>query len=29
MAAKIDIKKRTEFFIRDLHARENMRLGVV
>ena len=23
----IDIKKRTEFFIRDLHARENMRLG--
>ena len=27
MAAKIDIKKRTEFFIRDLHARENMRLG--
>ncbi|MEO0472447.1 MAG: hypothetical protein AAF206_22680 [Bacteroidota bacterium] len=22
-----DIKKRTEFFIRDLHARENMRLG--
>ncbi|MEL6132092.1 MAG: demethoxyubiquinone hydroxylase family protein [Bacteroidota bacterium] len=27
MAAAIDIKKRTEFFIRDLHARENMRLG--
>ena len=27
MSAKIDIKKRTEFFIRDLHARENMRLG--
>ncbi len=25
--AAIDIKKRTEFFIRDLHARENMRLG--
>jgi demethoxyubiquinone hydroxylase (CLK1/Coq7/Cat5 family) len=23
----IDIKKRTEFFIRDLHAREKMRLG--
>ena len=23
----IDIKKRTEFFIKDLHARENMRLG--
>lgn len=27
MAATIDIKKRTEFFLRDLHARENMRLG--
>ncbi|MEZ4771839.1 MAG: demethoxyubiquinone hydroxylase family protein [Bacteroidia bacterium] len=27
MPAPIDIKKRTEFFIRDLHARENMRLG--
>jgi hypothetical protein len=25
--AAINIKKRTEFFIRDLHARENMRLG--
>jgi hypothetical protein len=25
--AAIDIKKRTEFFIRDLHAREYMRLG--
>jgi demethoxyubiquinone hydroxylase (CLK1/Coq7/Cat5 family) len=25
--ATIDIKKRTEFFIRDLHAREYMRLG--
>jgi demethoxyubiquinone hydroxylase (CLK1/Coq7/Cat5 family) len=25
--ADIDIKKRTEFFIKDLHARENMRLG--
>jgi len=24
----IDIKKRTEFFIRDLHARESMRLGL-
>lgn len=23
----IDLKKRTEFFIRDLHARESMRLG--
>ncbi|MEL6672558.1 MAG: demethoxyubiquinone hydroxylase family protein [Bacteroidota bacterium] len=27
MATKIDIKKRTEFFIKDLHARETMRLG--
>lgn len=27
MAASINIKKRTEFFIRDLHARERMRLG--
>lgn len=27
MSDPIDIKKRTEFFIRDLHARENMRLG--
>ncbi|MDX2246179.1 MAG: hypothetical protein SF052_05360 [Bacteroidia bacterium] len=27
MPTSIDIKKRTEFFIRDLHARENMRLG--
>lgn len=27
MASHIDLKKRTEFFIRDLHARENMRLG--
>jgi demethoxyubiquinone hydroxylase (CLK1/Coq7/Cat5 family) len=27
MSSKIDIKKRTEFFIRDLHARETMRLG--
>lgn len=27
MSNTIDIKKRTEFFIRDLHARENMRLG--
>ncbi len=27
MPPKIDIKKRTEFFIRDLHAREIMRLG--
>ncbi|MEO0896415.1 MAG: hypothetical protein AAFY71_08465 [Bacteroidota bacterium] len=27
MPEPIDIKKRTEFFIRDLHARENMRLG--
>ncbi|MEL6630922.1 MAG: demethoxyubiquinone hydroxylase family protein [Bacteroidota bacterium] len=27
MAAAINIKKRTEFFIRDLHAREKMRLG--
>ncbi len=25
--ATVDIKKRTEFFIRDLHAREYMRLG--
>lgn len=25
--AVVDIKKRTEFFIRDLHAREYMRLG--
>jgi demethoxyubiquinone hydroxylase (CLK1/Coq7/Cat5 family) len=27
MSAAIRIKKRTEFFLRDLHARENMRLG--
>lgn len=27
MNPAIDIKKRTEFFIRDLHARETMRLG--
>ena len=27
MPNHIDIKKRTEFFIRDLHAREKMRLG--
>jgi demethoxyubiquinone hydroxylase (CLK1/Coq7/Cat5 family) len=27
MDPAIDIKKRTEFFIRDLHARETMRLG--
>ncbi len=27
MASPIDIKKRTEFFLRDLHARERMRLG--
>ncbi len=27
MPSEIDIKKRTEFFIRDLHARETMRLG--
>lgn len=27
MPSGIDLKKRTEFFIRDLHARENMRLG--
>lgn len=27
MPSEIDIKKRTEFFIRDLHAREVMRLG--
>jgi hypothetical protein len=27
MGLSIDLKKRTEFFIRDLHARENMRLG--
>lgn len=27
MPAEIDIKKRTEFFIKDLHARERMRLG--
>lgn len=27
MPSTIDIKKRTEFFIRDLHAREVMRLG--
>lgn len=27
MPSPIDIKKRTEFFIRDLHAREIMRLG--
>ena len=27
MAAAINIKKRTEFFIKDLHAREYMRLG--
>ncbi len=27
MSEAIDLKKRTEFFIRDLHARENMRLG--
>lgn len=27
MPSHIDIKKRTEYFIRDLHARENMRLG--
>lgn len=27
MTAALDIKRRTEFFIRDLHARENMRLG--
>ncbi|MEM8887630.1 MAG: demethoxyubiquinone hydroxylase family protein [Bacteroidota bacterium] len=27
MPSNIDLKKRTEFFIRDLHARENMRLG--
>ncbi|MEM7656556.1 MAG: hypothetical protein AAF399_10540 [Bacteroidota bacterium] len=27
MSSNIDIKKRTEFFIKDLHARENLRLG--
>lgn len=27
MPQKVDIKRRTEFFIRDLHARERMRLG--
>lgn len=27
MPTDIDIKKRTEFFIKDLHARERMRLG--
>lgn len=27
MDPAVDIKKRTEFFIRDLHARETMRLG--
>lgn len=27
MPTDIDIKKRTEFFIKDLHAREKMRLG--
>ncbi len=27
MSSSIDIKKRTEFFIQDLHARERMRLG--
>ncbi len=27
MPQTVDIKKRTEFFIRDSHARENMRLG--
>ncbi len=27
MASEIDIKKRTEFFLRDLHARERLRLG--
>lgn len=27
MTPKIDIQKRTEYFLRDLHARENMRLG--
>ena len=27
MPPSVDIKKRTEYFIRDLHARERMRLG--
>ncbi|WNJ21472.1 demethoxyubiquinone hydroxylase family protein [Pontibacter sp. G13] len=27
MSSAIDLKKRTEFFIKDLHAREYMRLG--